>query len=280
MTTRSPSFPHILNFCLTLASRRVAAPSAQIGIVLVGIDHSLESGVETQNAGGAAAEIVDEVEQVPPELLLEAADPSLHTAVEVANLARGLVEDFTGQHCVALGFEANHQERREGVGELQDATGADEDDPCVDLGHRGGDDPSEHPVDGHEGDPDPLAGLGFEEREVKKVTSEVVVENFDADVTVQHGGDDARDESDDIACGLPAVGRDSLVGDVVDILALHAVAVDAVDHVAGVDEDVGTEEALPEIHRAAHLRHQFHKQSGSAEAEDGVHEAVDIVGDV
>lgn len=60
---------------------------------------------------------------------------------------------------------------------------------------------------------------------------------------------------------------------------LHAVGVNAIDHVAEVDEDVCGEKALPEIHWAAHFRHQFDEKRGATKREDSVHEPVDVVND-
>lgn len=224
-----------------LPSRTLTPPGAQVRRASVRVDHGRDGGIEAQNARDDAAEVVDEVEQIPQQLLLEAAPPAREPGVVVRHRARGRVEHFARQHGVALGLEAEHQERRERVRELQDAAGADEHDPAVDLGHGLGDDPGEDPIQGHQGDPDPFARLGFQDREVQQVAAEVVVQDFDADVAVQHRGDEARDEPDDVARRLPAVRRHPLVADVVHVLALHAVRVDAVHHVAGVDQDVGTE---------------------------------------
>ncbi len=71
-----------------------------------------------------------------------------------------LVEGFAGEHGALLDLEADFQERREGVGEVADAEGADEGGDVAEFGDGAGDDEGEGPVDGDHGDPDEFSADG------------------------------------------------------------------------------------------------------------------------
>lgn len=193
------------------------------------------------------------------------------------NRAGGGIECLLWQDRITLSFEANHEEWRESVGELQDACGANEDDPTGDLWNGNGDNKCQDPVEWHEADKDPFALLALEDGELEDVTTDVVVKHLDTNVAVQHSRDHAGDEAQNVAKCLPAVWADTLVRRVEHVLALYGVAEATVHHVADVDQDLGADHTLPEVHRTAHLSHEFDEEGGTAEREDGVHQAVNIV---
>lgn len=99
-----------------------------------------------------------------------------------------------------------------------------------------GDDKSHAPVDGHDGGPEVFALLAGEGRGFEELGEDVVVEDFDADVAVEGGGDQGRDHGEDVGAGLPVVGAHALVGGVHHVLALVAVHEQSVEHVEEVDE--------------------------------------------
>lgn len=70
-----------------------------------------------------------------------------------------------GQHGALLDLEADLEERREGVGEVADAEGADERLEVAEVGDGGGDDEGERPVHGHDSAPEDLASFGGESGE-------------------------------------------------------------------------------------------------------------------
>ena len=63
-----------------------------------------------------------------------------------------------------------------------------------------------------------------------------LTEDFDANVSIKTCGNQPRYDGEDIPNSLPAVGRDTLIGKLVAVLALKMVDIEAVDHVAGVDK--------------------------------------------
>jgi hypothetical protein len=67
------------------------------------------------------------------------------------------IKDLAGHDGVVLHAVADAEERGKGVGELEDAGGADEGGQVADLRDRSCDDPGENPVDWDQGDPEPFA---------------------------------------------------------------------------------------------------------------------------
>ena len=78
---------------------------------------------------------------------------------------------------------------------------------------------------------------------------------------------------------MPIIRGDALVGNVVDVLPLHGVAVDSVDHVSEVDEEICAKKSLPKVHGSAHFSHQLDEQGRATKREDSIHEAIDVVRD-
>ena len=61
--------------------------------------------------------------------------------------------------------------------------------------------------------PDHAAALGHERRALEKALDDVDVDDLGADVAVEAGGEQARDESKDVADRLTAVRADALIGE-------------------------------------------------------------------
>jgi len=192
--------------------------------------------------------------------------------------------------------EAEGQDRGHGVGKGQDEEGADEARDVRELGDGGGDDEGEGPVDGHEGGPEELAAPGRQGRGAEQVLQDLNVDDLEADVAVQAGGDEGGEEQDDVAGRLPGVGGEALDDGVVAVLALCGVVSvlvtggdemggtetylvrvdkDAVKHVADVDEELGAEERLPKVVGVAHLAHKGSKDEAAAVRVDGLVQAVE-----
>lgn len=110
--------------------------------------------------------------------------------------------------------------RGERVRELQDTQRRDEGGKAEEVRDRGRDDESDGPVDGDDDRPEHLAFLAVHGRGGEPFHEDVVVEDFDADVAVEAGGDQGGDDGEDVARGLPVVGGDALVGWVDGVLAL------------------------------------------------------------
>lgn len=97
-------------------------------------------------------------------------------------------------HRILEDIESNHEDRRESIRELKNHCRADESRKIRDLGDRGGDDKSQEPVDGHDGDPEVFSLFGLEGRETEHGAAEIGVEDFYADVAVETGGYEAGEE--------------------------------------------------------------------------------------
>ena len=195
------------------------------------------------------------------------------------DLARSRVKALAFDDSVFFDLITQHEERREGVGELEDADRGDETRQVAELRNGGRYNKGDAPIKRHEDDPADLAGLGGEAGEAEEIDEEVIVDDFEADVAVENSGDEAGDELDGVGDDGPGVVGDALVGGVDGELALEGVDEEAEEHVEEVDEKLGEEHALPEIEGALHLRHEFHEQHGAAVRVDGLHEPDDLEGE-
>jgi hypothetical protein len=120
----------------------------------------------------------------------------------------GLIEFFVRQYCGFFDLKADFKERREGVGEIANAECSDQTTNVTEFGDSTCHDEGQGPIAGYHGDPDELASLSCECREVyyfvlevtqwlegedigsltKKLHKDVVVYDLDADVSIQGSG--------------------------------------------------------------------------------------------
>ena len=76
---------------------------------------------------------------------------------------------------------------------------------------RSGDDECNDPPNWHDDGIQDLSILRDQRRSVEYLHQDVVVEHFDTNVAIQTGCDQRCDQGDGIACGLPAVDRNTLI---------------------------------------------------------------------
>lgn len=88
--------------------------------------HSRNRSPNAQAGSCQRRKRVHHIKGIPKELLFVSPHPPLDTAVYAARLPRLRVEFFFGEHCVFLHVVADEEHWWEGVGELEDAGGADE----------------------------------------------------------------------------------------------------------------------------------------------------------
>ena len=236
-------------------------------------DDALDGGIRSQDRTAGRAQHVENVEGLDVPLSSKPALEPSEAGIETRDPSRGRVEALAGLHGVLPDFETEHEEGREGVGELQDAGGGDEGGQVGELGDGGGDDEGDDPVDGHDADPEEFAALLGQGGEVEDVGEEVVVQDFDADIPVQRGRDQGGDEGDDVAGCLPVVRRQALVDRVDGELALVGVDEEAEHEVEEEDEGLGAYHALPEVPGALHFRHEFAEEHRTAVGVYGLHQS-------
>ena len=176
---------------------------------------------------------------------------------------------------VLLDVEAEREQRRHGVGQVEQHRGRDDADEADVIGDGGGEDERDDPPDGHDGGVDELPALGDERRHIEDVHEDVVVQDLDADVAVQAGSNKGSDERDHVAGRLPIVWCDALITGVVAVLALEVVYEAAVDQVDAVDEELRSPHGLDEVAGPAHLGHELHEQLRAGVRQNARQQAVD-----
>jgi hypothetical protein len=143
----------------------------------------------------------------------EASDPSLQAAVMESDDASGRIEAFALLQRVLLNAVSQGEQRREGVCELHETDCGCDTCKSEEIRDRGSEDEGNSPVEGNEACPEDLAAFGNESWSTEPFHQDVVVDDFDANVAVETGGDQSGDHCEDVSESLPAVGRDTLVGD-------------------------------------------------------------------
>ena len=200
--------------------------------------HGIDRSIKAKDGGGARSQEENSVPDIPQELLFVSSNPSLESRVPVLDNASGWIERLVGKDGITLRFEANHQHRWEGIGELQDTQGSDECREQRDLRNGRGNDEGQNPVYWHKSNPYPLAPLRLEEWKLEQVSAEVVVENLDTNIAVETCRNNPGDQFKDVSDGLPIVGIDALIRWIVDVLALKSVADGAINEIGEVDKDL------------------------------------------
>lgn len=91
------------------------------------------------------------------------------------------------QHSVFLNLEAEGEDRRERVGELQDAQRSDETRDCRELRDGGADYPGNGPVCRHKSDPENLSACTGERWCMQEFLEDFDICDLDTDIAVQSG---------------------------------------------------------------------------------------------
>lgn len=174
-------------------------------------------------------------------------------------------------------FEAEHEERREGVCELQDADGCDERGKVRELRDGGGDDEGDAPVDRDNGNPEELTPLLGQRREVEDIREKVVVKDLDTDVSVESRRNQGGNKGNDVTCRLPSIRRYALIRGVDGELALEGVDIEPKHDIEEEDEKLGAKHAFPEIPRTFHLGHEFAEKHGTTIGIDRLHQSNNLL---
>lgn len=112
--------------------------------------------------------------------------PSLHAVIMSRGDAGVGIEALARQLSVNLASEADVEEGRESVGEVQDQESADKTDDTVEIRHGGSNDEGDDPVDGTEAIPHPATFLGGDFWEVENLLEDLDVHRLHSDVEVKH----------------------------------------------------------------------------------------------
>lgn len=126
----------------------------------------LNSRVATKATNDQRTKEVKDIKRGQEKRPLVPTPPPLQPAIHAGESLVNLVELLFGQDGALLDLEADFEERREGIGEVTDAKGADQRADISEFGDGTGHDEGEGPVDGDHADPDELSSLGCESREV------------------------------------------------------------------------------------------------------------------
>ena len=207
----------------------------------------------------------------------EAADPSADASLGSCHLARDGVETVVqvGSHGVPLDIVPQSQERRQRVGHVEQRGRGHNRDEAKVVRDGGGDDESNGPPDWDDRGVHDLPTPRHEWRRVEDVHEDVVVKHLDADVAVQTGGNERRDQGDHVAGCLPAIGADALVAGAEAVLALVVVDEASVNKIDCKYEDLRAPHGLEKVARAPHLSHELDKQLGTSVRQHAGQKAVE-----
>ena len=133
-------------FKVVLASRRSTCKWCELA-ARKGLVHTKDGGVDSQAGGRQCSEEVDDIKGVPEDLLLVTTHPSRDTAVHALNEAGLWVVALLGKDGIFLTIVSDHEEWREGVGELQNTCCTNKCGQVANLWNSGGDDEGQAPVD-------------------------------------------------------------------------------------------------------------------------------------
>ena len=156
----------------------MAAKSIDLGF-RVNENEILHGSPNAQPGRRERAQKVDDVPHIQiPIPRHEASHQALHARVLQADLSGDGVVALTAEQGVLLDVEGEVQERREGVGELEDAGGGDDGCEAGESGDCGSDNEGDGPVDGDEDHPEEFAIFMSERRGIEKFDAYVVVEDW------------------------------------------------------------------------------------------------------
>jgi len=119
----------------------------------------------------------------------EASDPSPQAAVMKCDDASGGVEAFTIPQCILLNAVSEGEQWRESVCKLHEANCSGDTCKSEEIGDRGGENKGDGPVEGNKACPEDFAAFGNESRRAKPFHQDIIVDDFNADVTVESGSD-------------------------------------------------------------------------------------------
>jgi len=195
--------------------------------------------------------------------------------------ASGRVEAFAFLQSVLLDTIPESDHWRECVRELHEADSRGDACQTKEIGNRGCEDEGDDPVDWDDDRPENLAAFGNECWCVEPLHEQVIVDDFDANVTVESSSNQTRDHGQDVANCLPAVWRDALIGNLctsqyllangrvgfctylVGVLPLPIICVTTIDHIARVDEELCSPHCFEKVARPSQLRHELDEKLGT-----------------
>ena len=120
------------------------------------------------------------------------------------------VEGLLWEHRIPLDLETELKESWKGVRERKDTNSTYEAGDVRELGNGSSNDERQCPVSRDHDNPEDLAHLEGKRGSTKELLEDVVIDDFDADVTVQSSCNETRDNVADIGGGLVVIWRESL----------------------------------------------------------------------
>lgn len=155
--------------------------SASKGIILrlcVGLGQIHGRRVGTQCAHGQSGEEVQHVEHVHvPASTKKAANPTLHSSVLHSYLACFPVKSGLLPRCIPQGMKADVEQRREGVGEIQDTNCSNDASETGEVRNRSSNNVRNRPVDRDDADPEEFARPIRERGRLEELDEYVVVDH-------------------------------------------------------------------------------------------------------
>ena len=207
----------------------------------------------------------------------EAAYPSPDRSLAPHHLSSRRIKAFAliSSESVLLDVEAQSEEWRKGVRQVQEHGRRDYADEAEVVRYGCCDDKGNNPPDWNDSSIENFAPPGDEWRCAEDVQEDVVVEHFDADVAVKPCSDEGGDQGNHVTRGLPAIDADALVARIEAVLTLEVIDVASINEVHAVDEELRSPHGFDKVTRPLHLSQELHKKLSASIRQHARQQAVD-----
>lgn len=140
------------------------------------------------------------------------------------------------------------------------------------------DDICQRPVNRDNGNPYHFTSSCRQWWNAEEIDEHVIIQDLDANISVQSSSDESAEEGHDVADSLPGVNGYPFKGWIDGILSLVSVEEAPVEDIHDVDEALSTYHAFPKITWSLHLRHEFDEYHGSAVGINCLHQTIEGAG--
>lgn len=143
----------------------------------------------------------------PPEPAKESSDDPLNPRISAADGTSRRVEASFSFHCISLYRKSEADKGGECIRKLHKTHSSGNARQAKEVGNRACNDKCNDPVDWDQNSPQDFASLGGQRRGIENLHEDVVVDDLDANVSVQSCSNNASYHGQHVCSCLPSIGR-------------------------------------------------------------------------